>query len=217
MKIQFLTSKNSWINLKKKVRVKKFLKQFTNQTSLINSHKKIKKKNDILIILSYFKIIPEKFLKISKHNIVVHESDLPNGKGFSPISWQILEGKKNIVFTLFEASPKVDCGSYYQKEKFYFKQDMLFEEIKNKQLESSLSMVLKFIRKFKDKKKIKSFNQSGKSFYYKKRSRNSSKLDFKKSLFKQINLLRIVDNENYPAFFFYQKKKYLIKISKEKK
>lgn len=217
MKIQLLTSKNSWLNTKKKERVKKFLSNFTSQISLIYSYKKIKKKNDILIILSYFKIIPEEFLKISKHNIVVHESDLPNGKGYSPLSWQILEGRIKIVFTLFEASPKLDSGVYYEKKKIHFKKDMLFEEIKNKQLESSLSMVSKFIKKFRDKKKIRYFTQNGKSSYYKKRSKDSSKLNIKKSLLKQINLLRIVDNENYPAFFFYQKKKYLIKIHKEEK
>ena len=154
MRIQFLTSNNSWINLKKKDRVKKFLKQFTNRVSLINSHKEIKKKNDILIILSYFKIIPKKFLKISKHNVVVHESDLPKGKGYSPLSWQILEGKTKIIFTLFEASPKVDSGKYYQKKKFHFKKDMFFNEIKNMQLECSLSMLSNFIKKFKDKTEV---------------------------------------------------------------
>ena len=49
-----------------------------------------------------------------------------------------------------------------------------------------------------------------------KEDQKTPQLDFKKSLFKQINLLRIVDNENYPAFFS-MRKKYLIKIFKEKK
>ena len=183
---------------------------------VINSYNKIKRKNDVLIILSYFKIIPEKFLKISKYNLVVHESDLPNGKGFSPLSWQILEGKTEIVFTLFEASKYVDSGKYYSKKKFFFKKDMIFDEIKNKQLESSLSLLSDFIKNLKDGKKIKILNQKGKSSYYQKRGKNSSKLNLKKSLFEQINLLRIVDNENYPAYFFYKNKKYLIKIFKEK-
>ena len=37
---------------------------------------------DILLILSCEKILPKKILKLNKHNIVVHPSDLPKGKAF---------------------------------------------------------------------------------------------------------------------------------------
>ena len=57
------------------------------------------------------KNILEKF----KNNLVVHESDLPNGRGWSPMSWQVLEGHKKIPFTLIEADRKVDCGIIYAK------------------------------------------------------------------------------------------------------
>ena len=51
---------------------------------------------------------------------------------------------------------------------------MFFNEIKNMQLECSLSMLSNFIKKFKDKKKIRLFSQNGKSSYYKRRSKDSS-------------------------------------------
>jgi len=216
MKIQILTSSNSWLNLKRGDKIKKFLKKFNKRISIINNFKQINKNNEILIILSYFKIIPENFLKISKHNLVVHESDLPIGKGHSPLSWQILKGKKNIIFTLFEASKQLDSGKYYIKKKFHFKDDMLYEEIKNLQLECSLSLISKFIQKFRSKKKIKIYKQYGKSTFFKKRTKESSKLNPRKSLLKQFNLLRISSNESYPTFFYYKGNKYLIKIFKEK-
>ena len=83
MKIQILTSKNSWLNSNKKFFIKK--KGIWKNVKIINNHKKIKKNTDITAILSYYNIIPEKFLKHSKHNLVVHESDLPKGRGFSPL------------------------------------------------------------------------------------------------------------------------------------
>ena len=31
-------------------------------------------------------------LHLNTHNLVVHESDLPFGKGMSPFTWQVVEG-----------------------------------------------------------------------------------------------------------------------------
>lgn len=217
MKIQFLTSKNSWLNLNKKEQVKRYLKKCSKKITIINNFKDIKKNNDILIILSYFKIIPENFLKRSKYNLVVHESDLPKGKGHSPLFWQILKGKNKVTFTLFEASKSVDSGKYYLKKDFFFKKNYLYDEIKNCQFEFSLSLILKFLKNFKSSKKIKSYIQKGKSTFYKKRVKESSELNIRKSLIKQFNLLRIVNNEGHPAFFNFKGNKYIIKIFKEKK
>lgn len=48
---------------------------------------------DICFLLSCSKIIEKEYLERNKNNIVVHASDLPKGKGFSPLQWQVLEGK----------------------------------------------------------------------------------------------------------------------------
>ena len=82
---------------------------------------------------------------------------------------------------------------------------MFFNEIKNMQLECSLSMLSNFIKNLKIKRKL-DFLVKMVNLLIIKEDQKTSKLDFKKSLFKQINLLRIVDNENYPAFFFHEKK-----------
>lgn len=44
------------------------------------------------------------------HNIVIHESALPVGRGWSPLTWQILEGKNDIPITLIEAEERIDSG-----------------------------------------------------------------------------------------------------------
>ena len=49
-------------------------------------------------------------LALHKNNLVIHASDLPQGKGWSPMPWQIAEGRNDIVFTLFEAVAGVDAG-----------------------------------------------------------------------------------------------------------
>ena len=58
---------------------------------------------DIVFYLSCGQIAPVDMLSRNKHNLVVHESALPDGKGWSPLTWQIIEGKNEIPITLFEA------------------------------------------------------------------------------------------------------------------
>ena len=41
-----------------------------------------------------------------------------------------------------------------------------------------------------------------------------SLLDFNKTITEQFNLLRVVDNDKYPAFFENQGEKYFLKITK---
>ncbi len=209
MKIQILTSKNSWFfknQDKTPIKYKKYLKK-----NLITSHEKIKK-NNITLIISYFKIIPEKFLTYSNFNLVIHEANLPRGRGFSPLFWQLLNGKKNIVFTLFECSKELDEGKFYLKKKFFFKPTLLHNEIKKKQLEYAFDMVDLFIKKYSKNKNIKSYHQKGKPTYYSKIKNSFSEININKSIKSQINKIRTRDNNDFPAFFYYKKRKYIMKL-----
>ena len=61
---------------------------------------------DVLVLLS----CERRFRDLAKntHNLVVHESALPEGRGWSPLTWQILAGKSEIPITLFEAVEAID-------------------------------------------------------------------------------------------------------------
>ena len=211
MKIQILTDKKSWF-YKNQDKVPAKFKKLT-QKKLISSYFNIKKNYDLTFIISYYKIIPKKFLSYSKYNLVVHESDLPNGRGMSPLYWQILKGKKKIVFTLFECSEKMDEGKYYIKKTFYFEPTLLFEEIKEKQLKFAFKMIELFIKKYSKKKNIKSFNQKGKVSYFPRIPSSFNELNINKSIKSQINKIRTRDNKNFPSYFIYKKRKYTIKIN----
>lgn len=214
MKIQILISKSSWANNYKKKILDK-LKKFSKEIIISSNHKKLKKKYDINIIFSYFKIIPNVYLKRSKINLVPHCSNLPKGKGMSPLTWQILEGKKKIFFCLFEADTKIDNGLIYYKKTKIIPKHFLFDEIKTLQLNETLKLILKFIKFYKLKNKPpKNYAQIGKSTFYKKRGPKNSELKINKSILSQFNLLRVVDNKNYPAFFKVGGKKYVLKINK---
>ena len=144
--------------------------------------------------------------------MVVHESNLPKGRGFFSMSWQILEGKKIITFVLFQADENIDTGKIFLKDKITLKGDELFNEWRDIQGNKTIEMCVKFVKNIKSLKSIKQKNI--RASYYRKRNKLDSLLDINKSIKEQFNLLRIVDNNNYPAYFLYKKNKYKVKIEK---
>lgn len=215
MKIQILISKSSWANKYKK-NIISHLSNYSKNIKIFNDHKNLKKDYDINIIFSYFKIIPKKYLIKSKVNLVPHESNLPLGKGMSPLTWQILKNKKRIYFSLIEASSSVDSGKIYFKKRVIIPKSFLFDEIKKIQFKENLKLILKFIKIYKKSKKIQlGQNQKGESTFYKKRTPIDSEINIKKSIISQFNLFRVVDNKNYPAFFKLYGKKYYLRINKK--
>jgi len=210
MKISFLTDNpNSWII--------EYLNLFMASLESHNvnhyfNHKDINDHGDILFILSCEEIVKEEVLKFHKKNIVIHPSKLPKGKGWSPISWQVLEGLNIIPITLFEAVDKVDSGDIYLQDEIVLEGHELNNEIKHKQAVVTFNLISKFIKNYPYNP---SKSQHGESSFYKKRNKSSNELDVNKSIKEQFNLLRIVDNERYPAFFYLKNKKYIIKITKD--
>ena len=106
---------------------------------------------------------------------------------------------------------RVDSGSIIEKKSIKFKGYELNGEIRHIQENEKIKIIKKFLNKYP---KFKRKKQSGKSTFFRKRKPEDSELNINKSLKKNFNLLRIVDNEKYPAFFYYKKKKYIIKIIK---
>lgn len=167
---------------------------------------------DILFLLSCTKLLSPKYLQQNKNNIVVHASDLPQGKGFSPLQWQILEGKNKIPLTLFEAVDEVDAGPYYLKDSVRFEGHELLGELRKKMSLKIIDMCLKYVQNYKN---LKGKPQIGNSTYYKKRGIADDELDITKSIADHFNHLRVADNDSYPLFFKFQGHKYSIKIFKE--
>lgn len=214
MKIQVITSKESWLYNNRKNYLTNFFKKYSKKIKITTVINKIEK-NDVLIILSFYKIIPKKYLNLSKFNLVAHESNLPNGRGMSPLYTQILNGSDRIVTTILEAAERVDSGNFYIKKSFYYPKDIFFEEIKERQLSNALFLLKKVLIKIIKFGKIKSYKQIGKPSYYKRRTANDSEININLSIKKQLNLLRIADNNNYPVFFKFKKFKIFLKVKKE--
>lgn len=166
---------------------------------------------DVLMLLSCEKLFKQ--LNLNKHSLVVHESDLPKGKGWSPLTWQIIEGKNEIPVTLIEATEQVDAGDIYGQEIIVLKGTELVNELREKQGETTIKLLLNFIENYPNNKRKK---QEGEESFYTRRKPEHSKLDTHKTIAEQFNLLRVCDNERYPAWFEVHGEKFIIKIERTK-
>ena len=210
MKINVLCNdKNSWFWSYEEQFTQKLINN-GHKVSIYSSEKDLLN-GDLAIFISCTKIISKDGLLKNSSNIVCHPSDLPKGKGFSPIAWEILEGLNEITFTLFEANEGIDDGDFYFKEKVFLKGDELNDDLRKIQANTTFNLIYKYISQFP---KNKSYPQNGNETFYTRRTTQDSELDLNKTINEQFNLLRIVDNNLYPAFFIKNGKKYKIKIEK---
>lgn len=214
LEINILTAKSSWMNHYTDT-LKTNLEKRGHKVRLVSSKNELKKAH-ISFFLSCFEIISREFLEKSDHNIVVHACDLPHGKGWSPTSWQILEGKNKIPLTLFEAVDDVDAGPIYLKDCLQLNGHELIKEWHNLLGAKIIQMCLQFTDEYPDIAK-KGQEQTGEKSFYPRRLPKDSELDIYKTIDEQFNLLRIVDNEQYPAFFIKNGRKYLLKIYEDTK
>ena len=166
-------------------------------------------RGDMALFLSCERTVKPEILERNGYNLVVHSSSLPQGKGWSPLTYQILEGKNEIVSTLFEAVNEVDAGVVYAKSTMTFRGDELLDELREVQGNKVNEIILSFINH-----PTEGVPQEGEESFYEKRTPEDSELDIDKSIADQFNLLRVVDNEQYPAFFHHRGEKYIVKITK---
>ena len=85
---------NSWIEkFAKKIKydTKKYIIKFSKISEKI-------KNQDIVLVLSYTKILKKSFLKKNKLVLIAHPSNLPKDRGFAPVQNQILKNKRKIFF-----------------------------------------------------------------------------------------------------------------------
>ena len=191
-----------FISLKKKYKFKIFY-----------DYRKIKN-YDLVFILGYTKILKAGFLKKNKLNLVIHESDLPKGKGFSPIQNQIKDGKTKIKINLLKAEKKPDSGAIYESLWINIPKYKIYDEIRSLQVAATKKLLLRFLKKYPFNKSRK---QKGKSTFYKKLTHKDDKISVNKTIYQLFDHLRVSNHKQYPNYFFMHGKKYYLKIYKATK
>ena len=167
---------------------------------------------DILFLVSCNQVIAESIRKNFKVVLVLHASDLPKGRGWSPHVWSILSGATHITVSLLEASDPVDSGDIWLKTDFVLEGHELLPEINEKLFMAETNLMTRAITEFNEIKPVRQKGDPGP--YNKRRTPADSRLDPDKTIAEQFDLLRVADPERYPAFFEYRGSRYVVKLEK---
>jgi methionyl-tRNA formyltransferase len=155
---------------------------------------------DVCFLLGLSKILRPAHLAKHHHNLVVHESALPQGRGWSPMTWQVLSGTEEVTVSLLEADECVDSGKLIAQRLVSIEPSDFVSDIRSKQAHATVELCCDFVRDY-PRSADGGWEQQGTGTWYPRRTPSDSRLDLDKTLREQINLLRVVDNHRYPAFF----------------
>lgn len=164
---------------------------------------------DIAFFLSCTEITPPEVLARNGLNLVVHASDLPRGRGFSPLVWQILDGQSDIPLTMITMASEVDAGDVVMQRWMRFDGHELNEELRGVMGREIVAMCLDVARQTGP---VERRRQQGEPSWFRRRRPDDSKLDVHRSIANQFDLFRVVDNERYPAFFEFRGHRYKLRI-----
>lgn len=166
------------------------------------------------LLLSCGRLLSAEQLVLHRHNLVVHESALPQGQGWSPMSWQILEGASCIPITLFKAVADLDAGPIYLQQQIALQGHELVQEWRALQAQATFELCLVWFDRYREVVAAAQ-PQQGETSHYRRRRPVDSQLDPERSLAEQFSLLRVVDNQRYPAFFHWGGRRYELQVQPE--
>lgn len=146
-----------------------------------------------IFILHWHKIIPKEIYK-NYDCIIFHMTDVPYGRGGSPLQNLIIRKFKYSMLSAIKCTEKIDAGPVYMKKKYSLKGNAskIFFRIEK----LTAMMIQEIINK-----KIKPKSQKGKVYLFKRINYNQNNLSNAKTLIEIFDMIRMVDGENYlPAF-----------------
>lgn len=150
-------------------------------------------KPDIIFIPHWSYIIPEEiFLKYNC--IVFHMTDLPYGRGGSPLQNLIIRGHTKTKISALKVVKEIDAGPVYLKRELSLDGDAT--EI----FQRASSIIQSMIRAIIDQD-IKPIGQDGVSVLFKRRTPSESNLADVKSKEEAYDYIRMLDAEGYPHAF----------------
>ena len=165
---------------------------------------------DLLFLVSCSEIIGRDVRDRYAKTLVIHESNLPNGRGWSPLAWQILDGRDEFVISLIEAADRVDSGAIWNQETLTLEGHELSDEINEKRDAVRERLMDWGVENFYT---ARPREQVGEASYYARRTPADSRLDPHRSIAAQFDLLRICD-PRFPAFFDLRGHRYVVDVRK---
>ncbi len=168
---------------------------------------------DILFVVSCSEKITQHVRHRFRHVLVLHASDLPKGRGWSPYIWDILSGKNEIILSLIEAEDQIDTGKIWKKIRIPVPNHFLWNEINHALFQGEIGLMNWAVEHSKTVVPMEQ-DRNIQPTYWPKRAVQDSCLDINKTIAEQFDLLRVCDPHRYPVFFEINGQKYKLILEK---
>ena len=146
-----------------------------------------------------------------RHVLVLHASDLPRGRGWSPHVWEIISGSTEVTLSLIEASDVIDTGNVWNKVKIVIPKHFLWNEINDALFKAEIELINWAIDNL-DKVNPSAQVSSEAATYWPKRTPQDSYIDINRSISEQFDILRVCDPNRFPAYFEIYGRKYKLRL-----
>ncbi len=160
---------------------------------------------DIAFVMGWQRLIPEKILdnvKIGVYGMHGSSSNLPKGRGRSPMNWSIIEGRKHFYTNLFKYNAGIDDGDIVDTVKFSITDRDTAETMHFKNMISMKFLILKNINSIISDN-ISLTKQGNKiPTYYPKRNPSDSLIDWDLDIYKLERFIRAVTKPFNGAYSF---------------
>ena len=227
-----------------KIEAKKYNIPIFQPDKIIEIEKELKElKPDIIVVIAYGQIIPEKILILPKYySINVHASLLPKYRGASCIQAPLLNGDSETGITIMKMEKGLDTGPILKQDKIQIKKDETAESLHDKLSKLSSDILSDTLIKYIEGK-IKPEKQSKEnSSYVKILKKEDGKINWNKEaieierMIRALNpwpgtytkieeknlILKILEvkneplkiNKYKPGFFFLEKNKLFVQCGK---
>jgi len=158
------------------------------------SYRNIEKINPIKIFIPHWSyIIPEEIFS-NFECIVFHMTDLPYGRGGSPLQNLIVRGFESTKISAIRVQDGIDTGDVYLKE------DLNLSGSAEEIFKRGNFIIEKMIAKILEKK-IEPIPQSGKVTEFKRRTPEQSNIEKLNNINKVYDYIRMLDADGYPKAF----------------
>ena len=185
-----------------------------------NIEKKLKNIDfDLLISCGFTYILTKKVIRLAKKDAInVHPTLLPKYRGFRSGPYIIMNDEKETGVTIHQISNNMDRGDIYLQKKIKITKFDTTKSIYRRCKEIEPNMIYKVI-KLIEKNKINPLKQDERksSRYDYVRIPKDSEVNINLPLKDLYNIIRASDYTDYPAHFFINGKKVLIKLERENK
>ena len=151
-----------------------------DEESEINHLKKLKP--DLVVVVAYGKILPEKLLNIK--NLIflnVHASLLPRWRGAAPIQRAIMKGDKETGISIMKIVPKLDAGPVLIQAKLSIDNEINYEQISEKMSNLGAKLIIDALELIKNNKANFTPQDESKVIYAKKIEKIESKINWNES------------------------------------